>query len=73
VLKIGLAQHMAPVYQKPWTHKLESEMQEKISALVAALKGRRLKTVRLIVTRPSGEKVTRELDVEKISKTRSLQ
>jgi hypothetical protein len=73
VLTITLAKRLAEQYKKPWTDKLESEMQEKISALVAAAKQHDLKTVRVIVTRPSGQKVSRELDVERIHKTRSLQ
>lgn len=73
VITISLAKQLAEAHQKPWTDKLESQMQEKISALVAAAKERGLKTVRLIVTRKSGAKVMQELDVEKISKTRSLQ
>jgi hypothetical protein len=73
VLTITLAKQFAVLKEKPWTDKLESEMQEKISALVAAAEERGLKTIRLIVTRPSGQKVSRELDVDRISKTRSLQ
>jgi hypothetical protein len=39
VLTITLAKQLAGKYEKPWTDKLESEMQAKISALVAAAKG----------------------------------
>ncbi|HXM84088.1 MAG TPA: hypothetical protein VN929_19510 [Burkholderiales bacterium] len=73
VLTITLAKQLAGQYEKPWTDKQESEMQEKISALVAAAQERGLKTIRVIVTRPSGQKVSRELDVGRIGKTRSLQ
>ena len=73
VLTITLARQLAGKHEKPWTDKLESELQEKISALVAAAKERGLKSIRVIVTRPSGQKVSRELDVGKISRTRSLQ
>jgi hypothetical protein len=73
VMTIALAKRLAMQYKKPWTDKLESEMQEKISALVAAAKERGRKTIRVIVTRPSGQKVSRELDVDRICKTRSLQ
>jgi len=73
VLTLSLAKQLAERYEKPWTEKLESEMQEKISSLVGAAKERGLRTIRVIVTRPGGQKVSRELDVEKISKTRSLQ
>jgi hypothetical protein len=73
VLTSTLAKQLAGHYEKLWTDKQESEMQERISALVAAANGRGLKTIRVIVTRPSGQKVSRELDVDRISKTRSLQ
>jgi hypothetical protein len=73
VLTITLAKQLASQYEKPWTDNQESEMQEKISQLVAAAKGRGLKTIRVIVTRPNGQKVSRELDVDRIGKTRSLQ
>lgn len=68
-----LAKTLASQYEKPWTHQQESELQERISALVAAASERGLKTIRIIVTRPNGEKVSRELDIGRISKTRSLQ
>jgi len=68
-----LAKTLASEYKKPWTDKQESDMQEKISALIAAANGRGLKAIRVIVTRPSGQKVSRELDIDRISKTRSLQ
>jgi len=73
VLTSTLVKTLASQYEKPWTDKQESDMQEKISALVAAANGRGLKTVRVIVTRPNGQKVSRELLIERISKTRSLQ
>ena len=73
VVTSSLAKQLAGLYEKPWTGRQESDMQEKISAFVAAAKGRGLKTIRVIVTRPSGQKVTRELDVDRIGKTRSLQ
>jgi hypothetical protein len=68
-----LAKTLASQYEKPWTDKQESDMQEKISALVAAANVRGLKTIRVIVTRPNGQKVSQELDMDRISKTRSLQ
>jgi hypothetical protein len=73
VLIGALAKNLASQYEKPWTDKQESDMQEKISALVAAANERGLKTIRVIVTRPNGQKVSQELDIDRISKTRSLQ
>lgn len=73
VLTITLAKQLAKELKKPWTNELESEMQEKISALVATANQLGLKTVRVIATRPNGQKASRELDVDRINKTRSLQ
>ena len=72
-LTSSLAKALASQHERPWTNEQESEMQENVSALVAAASRLGLKTIRLIVTRPTGEKVTRDLDVERIGKTRSLQ
>ena len=72
-LTSSLAKSLASQHEQPWTDKQESEMQESISALVAAANRLDLKTIRLIVTRPTGQKATRELDIERINRTRSLQ
>lgn len=69
----ALAKRLAEEREKPWTDKNESDMQERISTLIAAANARGLETIRLIVTRANGEKVSRELDIDRISKTRSLQ
>jgi len=73
VLTSTLAKNLASQYDKPWNDKQESDMQEKISALVAAANERGLKTIRVIVTQPNGHKISQELDIDRISKTRSLQ
>jgi|SRR5471030_975513 len=73
VLTSTLAKNLASEYQKPWTEQMESDMQEKISALVAVANERGLKTIRVIVTRPNGQKNVQDLDVDRISQTRSLQ
>ncbi len=73
VLTSSLAKKLASEYDKPWTEELESKLQEEISALVAAVNERGLKTVRVIVTQANGQKRTQELDIDLISKTRSLQ
>ncbi len=73
VLTSSLAKKLASEYDKPWTEELESKLQEEISALVAAVNERGLKTVRVIVTQAKGQKRTQELDIDLISKTRSLQ
>ena len=73
VLAYIVAKNIASHSDKPWTDKHESEMQEKISALIAAANERGLKTLRVIVTRTNGVKVSQVIDIDRISKTRSLQ
>jgi len=73
VLTSNLAKDLAGQHETPWTDAQEERRQEEIAALVAAARERGLKTIRVIVTRPSGQKATRELDVERILATRSLQ
>jgi hypothetical protein len=73
VLTSSLARALASQYEKPWTDAQESSRQEEISALVAAARERDLKTIRVVVTRRGGQKVTKDLDVERISASRSLQ
>jgi hypothetical protein len=73
VLKSSLAKALAESHDRPWTDDLESRLQERVSALVASATKRNLKTIRVIVTRSTGVKESRELDVERISRTRSLQ
>jgi hypothetical protein len=73
VLTSSLAKSLAGQMKKPWTNELESQFQENISALVAAARSRHLNTIRVIITRPNGQQNSRELSVEKIHQTRSLQ
>lgn len=73
VLSQNLSKLLAPQYNKPWTDKLESDLQEAISTLIAACNARGLDTIRLHYTSPNGEKAIRDLDVAKIAKTRTLQ
>lgn len=71
-LASSFAKELASEYGTPWTEKLELELQEKISVFVAAAKARNLKTIRVVVTQKNGQKRSRELDIERINKTRSL-
>lgn len=73
LMKINLAKLLAPKYEKPWTDEQETELQEKMAALIAIGKERRIKTFRLIVTRPSGTTASREINLAKIARTRKLQ
>jgi hypothetical protein len=68
-----LAKELSAQHQKPWLSTQETDLQEKVSALVADCNKRGLKNFRVIATRPDGAMATRELNVDKISKTRSLQ
>lgn len=71
VLTLQLAKKMADDGMGYWTK--ESELQEAMSSLLASCNGRGLKTIRVIVTRKTGQKVYRDLDVDKISRERTLQ
>lgn len=73
VLTSTLAKQLANELEKPWTEDNESEMQEKISAFIATARERDLKTIRVVVTQANGDKRKQELDIDRISKTRSLQ
>lgn len=56
-----------------WTTELETQLQEHVSALVAAAEARGLQTFDMIVTRPSGERFVWPVDVARVKKTRTLQ
>ena len=71
VLRYQLAKLLAEKYRKPW--QKETELQEAMSSLLASCYGRGLKTLRITVTRKNGQTVVRDLDVDKIAKTRVLQ
>lgn len=73
VVTSSIAKKLAEQLEAPWREEEESEMQEKISELVAAANDRGLKIIRVIVTRASGKKVSRYLDIDRINETRSLQ
>jgi hypothetical protein len=72
-MTLSFAKRIAADNREPWKADKETELQETISALVATANGRGLKTIKVIVTRKTGQKVTRDLDVDKISKERTLQ
>jgi hypothetical protein len=69
----SLGKQLAAKYDKPWTDQRETQLQESIAALVAAARERGLLQLKVVVTKASGRKVVRNLDVDKISRTRSLQ
>jgi hypothetical protein len=72
-ITLSLAKRIAADTPGSWKADKETELQEKISTLVAAANGRGLKTIRVIVTRKSGQRVSRDLDIDKINKERTLQ
>ena len=72
VMSSVLAKDLAGNYKTHWSDQQEAELQEHVSRLVAAAKGLGRKSILVIVTRPDGQKVARELDVERINQTRSL-
>ena len=69
----SLAKDLANNLGRPWTSEQASKMQADVAALVAAAQGLGLATFRVVVIRSNGHQVTRELVVERINKTRSLQ
>lgn len=71
ILTHQLAKLLAEKYRKPWEN--ETELQEAMSRLLASCYGRGLKTLRITVTRKNGQTVVRDLNVDKIAKTRLLQ
>ena len=71
ILSHQLATLPAEKYREPW--EKETELQEAMSSLLASCYGRGVKTLRITVTRKSGQTVVRDLDVDKIAKTRVLQ
>jgi hypothetical protein len=73
VMTSNLSKQLANQYKKPWTTQLESELQERISALIAAALAKGLNAFDVIVTRPNGDRVVVAMDVAKIAKTRTLQ
>jgi hypothetical protein len=70
ILTLQLAKKIAEEGKGHW--KSEEELQENMSSLLASCNGRGLTTIRVIVTRKHGRRVVRDLDLEKIAKTRRL-
>ncbi len=70
ILTLQLAKRIAEEGKGHW--KSEDELQEKMSSLLASCNARGLNTIRVIVTRKDGRKVVRDVDVDKIAKTRRL-
>jgi len=73
VLTRSLAKSLAAKFGDPWTDELEAAMQEKISEFLAIAAELEIAAVRIVVTRPDGVRVSRELDIDLIRRTRSLQ
>lgn len=72
-MTLWLAKRIAADKGVQWKAEKESELQEKIAEVVATANGLGLATIRIIAIRTNGQKDSRELDVARISKTRSLQ
>ena len=69
----ALAKQLASENGKPWTAQQETKLHDEIAALGAACNDRALRTFKVMVTRPNGNTVVREMDVSLIAQTRSLQ
>ena len=73
VMTTELSKRLAAHYKRPWSQQQDTRLHEEIAALVAACRDRKLDTIRVIATHKNGQKTVLDLNVEKISKTRSLQ
>jgi hypothetical protein len=73
VMTITLSKHLAEQSKKSWTQELENKLQQAISQLVAQATLHGLSTIKVIVTKPSGQRAWRNLDIALISKERRLQ
>jgi len=73
VMTTELSKRLASHYKKPWPQEQETRLHEEVAALVAACMERKLTSIRVTATHKNGKKTVMDLNVEKISKTRSLQ
>jgi hypothetical protein len=69
----SLSKKLAAEYKRPWTDKLETELQESIAALVGAVKAKGLASIKIYSVKPDGRRIPIELSVEKIAADRVLQ
>lgn len=68
-----LAKDLAQEFGRTWDAEQETDLQQAVSKFVAAAKAAGLSTITLVVTRPTGQRVSQVLDIDRFSKTRSLQ
>ena len=73
VMAASLAKVMAEEYQKPWSAEQEAGLQEKIAALVGAARDAHLSAITVMALRPDGQRMTREISIDKLSEGRMLQ
>ena len=69
----GILKDAAVQGRQPWPEQLETELQRRVAALVAAAQARGLRTFDVIVTRPDGSRAVVKMDVALIAKSRALQ
>jgi hypothetical protein len=73
VMAASLAKVIAEEYQKPWSAEQETGLQEKIAAPIGAARNARLSAITVMALRPDGQRVTREISIDKLSEGRMLQ
>jgi hypothetical protein len=73
VMTASLAKMMAEECRRPWSAKQEAGLQEKIAALVGAAQDAGLSTITVMAVKPDGERVAREISIDKLSEGRVLQ
>ena len=73
VLVMTFAKRLAAHAGGRWTDAQESEMQERIAELVAEAKKRGLTSIRMNVVRSTGQRLSRDIDLARLGRERTLQ
>jgi hypothetical protein len=73
VLVMTLAKRLAAHAGGRWTDAQESEMQERIAELVVEAKKRGLTSIRVNVVRGTRQRLSRDIDLARLSRGRTLQ
>jgi hypothetical protein len=73
VLVMTLAKRLAAHARGRWTEAQETEMQERIAELVAEAKKHGLTSIRMNVVRTTGQRLSRDIDLARLSRERTLQ
>jgi len=72
VMTMTLAKKLVAQAGNAWTQPQEADLQDRISELVAEAKVLGVSSVKLHVTRTTGARVTREVDLDRVGRERTL-